>query len=316
MRVCFILVLLLAGCADLGRSAEPASDIDFPEDDESPTDAPGDDDDDDDDDSTEAPAEDVDDATFVGATFPDSLECGEITEVDATIENTGTTTWLGSELVKLGAVDDDDPMFDGVRVWLPDDAAVGPGESWTFSFTLQAPDDEGTYLTDWQMLREAVHWFGDVAERTVTVTCPVVGDPPLDLNNVTWLHPDVSGWPVTSDLASVGTSGSSICLDYDAANVWPINNLNCTDVVGNPWIFIYENNQWYGATWEWLRPSQTCKAMTSVAGDHIKQSPFDAASGWTPTSGTTYYFMVSGLVRLSGFSNVQERTQPVPFVWP
>ena len=87
-------------------------------------------------------------------------------------------------------------------------------------------------------------------------------------------------------------------------------------MIANPWVFIYEGGQWYGATWEWLRaPGQTCKNTSSVAGDHIKQAPFDAASGWTPQSGGTYYFMVSGLAR-GGLKNVQERSQPVKVVWP
>ncbi len=141
--------------------------------------------------------------------------------------------------------------------------------------------------------------------------------PPLDLGSVTWLHTNVSNWSVTVNLASVTFQGSQICLNHDIASKnWPIKEISGTEVVANPWVFIYHNDRWYGATWEWLRPpGQTCKNQSSVAGDHIKASPFDEASGWKPTSGETLYFMVSGLARL-GLSNVQERSQPVKVVWP
>jgi hypothetical protein len=136
------------------------------------------------------------------------------------------------------------------------------------------------------------------------------------LGSVTWLHTNVSGWPVTVNLASVTFQSSLICLNHDIASKnWPIKEISGTEVVANPWVFIYHNDRWYGATWEWLRPGQTCKNQSSVAGDHIKVSPFDEASGWKPTSGETLYFMVSGLARL-GLSNVQERSQPVKVVWP
>jgi hypothetical protein len=136
-----------------------------------------------------------------------------------------------------------------------------------------------------------------------------------DLSQVSWLHTDVSSWAVTSNLASVSVSGGQICLEYDKADEWPEGEISDVVVVANPWIFIWDNEQWYGATWEWMRPGQTCKNAASVAGDHIKQPPFDAASGWTPTSGETYWFMVSALARM-GPQTVAERTQLVPLVWP
>ncbi len=141
--------------------------------------------------------------------------------------------------------------------------------------------------------------------------------PPLDLGDVTWLHTNVSAWPVTVTMTSVTFEGSLICMNHDIASKgWPTQVTNGTEVVGNPWVFIYHEDRWYGATWEWLRaPGQTCKNQSSVAGDHIKVAPFDAASGWHPSSGQTLYFMVSGFARL-GATNVQERSNPVKVIWP
>ncbi len=265
------------------------------------------------------PAE-LDDARIVAIDFPKTLACGETATAAVTVENTGTTTWSWEGLYKLGAVDDSDPFYTSdTRVWLEEGEEVPPGSTRTFQIPLTAPDTPAPYTTDWQMVREYVHWFGELTAPLVSVSCSSDGDaeepPPLDLSAVTWLHTDVSGWEVSATLSSVTFSGDQICLDYDKADEWPIYSDPDGDVVGNPWVFIWWEERWYGATFEWLRPGQICKASYSVAGDHIKQAPFDADSGWTPTSGQTYYFMVSGLARGSE-RNIEARTAPVAVTWP
>ncbi len=269
--------------------------------------------------STDTPSE-PDAAEVLSHELPSAMTCGESVATRVSMRNTGSATWTRDEGYKLGAVDDSDPFYrSDTRVWLPEGVEVPPGAAWTFDFTLEAPDGGGTWTTDWQMVHEAVRWFGEAVAVDVAVTCdepePSDEPPPLDLNDVSWLHTDVSGWAETGTLASVSFSSSEICLDYDKADTWPIYDYSGTDVVGNPWVFIYQDGQWYGATWEWLRPGQTCKNIHSVAGDHIKQSPFSEDSGWVPTSGDTYYFMVSGLAR-SSFRNVEERTNVVKATWP
>ena len=142
----------------------------------------------------------------------------------------------------------------------------------------------------------------------------------LDLSAVQWLYHDVSSWSQTAQMPNVtfDTRQRLICLNYDKANDWPIVEIfdAKTKVVGNAWVFINKDGKWYGATWEWLRPGQTCKSMDAVAGDHIKRAPFDAASNWRPKSGEVLYFMVSGLARMPQYRNVNERTAPVKVVWP
>ena len=140
--------------------------------------------------------------------------------------------------------------------------------------------------------------------------------PPLDLSKVKWMHTNVAGWKVTAKLSSVTFKGGLICLNHDKAGVWSNNKINAVIVNANPWVFIWHKGQWYGATWEWMRPNQTCKNRSSVAGDHIKKKPFDAASGWKPKSGQVLYFMVSGLARMSSITNVKERSKPVKVIWP
>ncbi len=260
-------------------------------------------------------------AELVAHTLPSEAPCGAEFDATVTVRNTGAATWTRDALYKLGAVDDEDPLTTEHRAWLPEDVVVAPGESYTFPLSLQAPAEPGSYTTDWQMVHEHVQWFGEIAEATVSVTCEAAEPPPLVLDEVIWLHTDVSDWPVTMTIESVTFEDPFICLNHASQDegvfVWPEDTLDGdTQVVGNPWVFIYREGSWYGATWEWLRPDQTCKFEYAVAGDHIKQPPFDAQSGWTPSSGETLYFMVSGLARLPGFTNVSERSEPIKVVWP
>jgi len=136
--------------------------------------------------------------------------------------------------------------------------------------------------------------------------------PPINLNTVTWLHSNVSSWKVTSTLKSVRITASHIVLDYDKTNVWPGKTHVGANVNANPWIFVYRNNRWYAATFEWMRVGQTAKGINSVNGDHIKKSPLH---DFKPIAGETYGFMVSGLAR-DATRNVQERTNIVMVKWP
>lgn len=272
----------------------------------------------DDDEGTEDNSLSPDDALVVGTDLPMSLTCGESAEGRVVMRNTGFVTWSMDDGYKLGAVDDSDPFLsEGTRILLTEHVTIPSGDVWSFEFELTAPDVPGLYVTDWRMVHEGIHWFGETHTQEIEVTCSDLDEPPPppDLDDAVWLHSDVSTWAETSVLSSVYATDSEICLEYDMADVWPIYDLGGTDVVGNPWIFIWEDDVWYAGTWEWLRPGQTCKNINSVAGSHIKVSPFGEDSGWVPTSGQTYYFMVSGLGRWSE-RTVEERTNLVPFVWP
>ena len=258
-----------------------------------------------------------DSAMVVKHTMPSEMSCGEEVAVTLTMANNGTSVWTRGEGFKLGTVDDEDPFVEATRVYLDEGDEVVRGGAANFEFTLVAPASDGAFRTDWQMVREGVHWFGEPLVHDITVVCsdpdpdpdPAV-PPPLD--ELVWLHSDISSWPQTATLSSVSVSSDQICLPNDGVHAWPIHNLDGTDVVGNPWIVLEHEGTWYAATWEWLRPGQECKAKTSVNGDHIKQPPLDT---WSPTSGETYWFMVSGLARF-GERNVEARTNRVPAGWP
>lgn len=162
---------------------------------------------------------------------------------------------------------------------------------------------------------------GDFALPGEPPGTPTGGDDlPFELSQVTWLHTDVSAWPITTTL-SVSLQGGNICLEYDKKNVWPpvaiphSSGNGDVDVVSNPWVFVEYQGQWFAATWEWMAVNSTCKSQTSVAGDHIKR-PGSIPLDWRPSSGQRLYFMISALARASSVTNVQERSQIVEVIWP
>jgi hypothetical protein len=115
-----------------------------------------------------------DDAQVVSTTLPDALVAGRTFQASVTVRNTGSSTWDRS--FRLGTVDDSDPLHSSTaREYMPQGTTVAPGQSHTFQFSLRAPQQAGSYVTDWRMVHEGVRWFGAIATKTVAVSAP----PPL-----------------------------------------------------------------------------------------------------------------------------------------
>jgi len=128
------------------------------------------------DDTGEAPSEDPspeDSARLHYEAFPAEINCGESAKGYVIMENTGTATWTREAGYKLGALNDQDPLYDSgdVRVWLQEGDSVAPGERHSFEIDLIGTESVGTKRTDWRMVHEGVRWFGEVAEADVLVTC-------------------------------------------------------------------------------------------------------------------------------------------------
>jgi len=140
----------------------------------------------------------TDDAQLVASNLPASMETGQVITVSLTFKNTGASTWSEASAYRLGAANDHDP-FAAPRQFLAPGQSVAPGQQATFTFALTAPANPGTYHTQWQMLKEGLERFGDIAARDVAVTtAPPPGQRDLVLLSghfsveVSW-HDPISG---------------------------------------------------------------------------------------------------------------------------
>lgn len=150
--------------------------------------------------------------------------------------------------------------------------------------------------------------------RSAVVALEAVANVPFDLATVNWLHTNVTSWAQNSTLTNMTISSTAICLYHTRAGQWPQISVSNTAVEGNPWVFAKIGGQWYGGTYEWLRPGQQCKGITaSNIGPHIKVAPM---ASWQPQSGETVWFMVSTPARLGPQGSLRERTNVVRATWP
>ncbi|UCD28397.1 MAG: hypothetical protein JSV03_15135, partial [Planctomycetota bacterium] len=102
---------------------------------------------------------------YVSDTIPTQMYFDQSRSVDITFRNRGVL-WSDERDFKLGAVDDSDP-FAATRHAITSE--IGPGDTYTFTFMMTAPSVEGSYTTDWQMVREGIAWFGPVVVKDVYV---------------------------------------------------------------------------------------------------------------------------------------------------
>lgn len=135
----------------------------------------------------------------------------------------------------------------------------------------------------------------------------------IDLSTVNWLYDSVENWSVTTALKGISKTETTITLNYDDVN-WATRDEGGTAVNANAWILIPNGDGWDAAIWEFLTPNQETKLIEAVSGANIKVAPYDEASGWVPTVGVEYGFMISGLNR-AGLSNVTERSNVKMFTW-
>jgi hypothetical protein len=95
------------------------------------------------------------------------MEPLEVVEVTVTVKNTGSSTWTAATNYRLGSqAPQDNSFWTTGRKHLGAGESIAPGDAKTFTFSITAPEDEGTYLFQWRMLREHVEWFGEFTPLT------------------------------------------------------------------------------------------------------------------------------------------------------
>lgn len=227
----------------------------------------------------------------------------------ATVPLGGSTTIHVTVLAKDGG-----PVADGTRVAMtatlgriePADVRTRGGEAHVGYHAGARAGRERVTAAAGDARAELALTVGD-AEPTAGTPAPSEED--LDLRQVTWLDPDVSGWPETSRVTSASIGDPPICIHHTRAGQWPVKD----GLEGNPWIFVRLDGRWYGATFEWLAPGQQCKAIhRDNIGEHIGRPPLDR---WRPRSGELVGLMVSARARFRA-DTVQERSNVVMRRWP
>lgn len=98
----------------------------------------------------------------VAADMPTTLKQGEVKEIKIAMKNSSSSVWKkgGINPYRLGHVGGQDNNFP----WLgriDSDRDIPQGETYTYTFKIQAPFKTGTYSGEWQMVQDGVQWFGE-----------------------------------------------------------------------------------------------------------------------------------------------------------
>tara|TARA_B100000809_G_scaffold127796_2_gene125931 strand:- start:7300 stop:9933 length:2634 start_codon:yes stop_codon:yes gene_type:complete len=112
-------------------------------------------------------------ASFISQVVP-TLEGDNPITVSITMKNTGTSTWTKAGNFKLGSQSPVDNNIWGLnRINLGVDESVEPNAEKTFTFEIVAPNSDGAYNFQWQMIQEGEEWFGGKSD----IEQLVIGDP-------------------------------------------------------------------------------------------------------------------------------------------
>jgi N-acetylmuramoyl-L-alanine amidase/chitodextrinase len=182
---------------------------------------------------------------YVSDTIPATMAPGEVRQVAVTLRDRGVV-WSDAKAFRLGAAGDSDPFTATTRQAIAGE--VAPGQAYTWTFTLTAPMTPGDYITDWQMVRDGVAWFG----ATVTKTINVGG------------APDTEPPTVPTNLVGTPVSPTQVNLSWSPS----------TDNSGVAGYYIYRNSVGIGSSTTTSYSDSTCSSNTTYT---YEVSAYDAA---------------------------------------
>jgi hypothetical protein len=148
------------------------------------------------------------------------MTAGQSYTASVSMTNNGASTWTNAALYRLGSLNPQDNTTWGMsRVILASGDAIAPGQTKTFTFTVQAPASSGTYGFQWRMVREGVAWFGGSSANVSVTVSSGTGTPPAQApyGGAAWAVPgtiqaenfDVGGEGVAyHDTTSTNTGGA------------------------------------------------------------------------------------------------------------
>lgn len=134
-----------------------------------------------------------DNSEFISQSVPTTMDAGVNYNVSVTMKNPCGSTWT-SDLYKLGSQNPQDNVTWGTnRVYLPPGTNVGPGNTFTFNYTVTAPFSPGYYNFQWRMVHEGVQWFGaftpNVLVNVVGNGCDAFAEQDCYYNGGDWFDP-------------------------------------------------------------------------------------------------------------------------------
>lgn len=137
---------------------------------------------------------------------------------------------------------------------------------------------------------------------------------PQDFSDVTWIGPNIGGWPVTSNL-DVSVNGGTINVPHSKRNTWPISCKFAASerVNASMWGFVKLGSRWHAGTWEFLRVGSTTRSTATYGGPGHFRPPIGT---FRPRNGEIYGFMVAGVSRDNLVcNNARERSNVVLWRW-
>jgi hypothetical protein len=161
------------------------------------------------------PAWALNNAVFVSQNVPAQALPGAQINVDVTMQNTGDTTWTIAGGYFLGSQTPmDNTVWGTNRMTLDQSASIAPGANATFHAVLTAPSQPGDYGFQWQVLQDAIEWFGAM---TPNLTIHVAPPPPMSCDGTEKICLSLT------DLAAVQATGATVGGDVNSDGFQPVD---------------------------------------------------------------------------------------------
>lgn len=158
-------------------------------------------------------------AKFISQSVPHTMTAGASHAVSVTLKNTGTESWTAGQYFLGSRSPENNTNWGFGRVGLAPGEVVAPGQVKKFTFTVTAPQHQGTpgalqsYAFNWWMIKEGVEWFGDVSP---SVNVDVFYAPPYFLADGVTVDPAFAMGPIPAPLAATPEISSS---DFRGTNI-------------------------------------------------------------------------------------------------
>lgn len=114
-------------------------------------------------------------ADITSVNLPTSVAEGQTFSGTVTVKNTGNETWSAANGIRLRLSGMNTEQLGSI----PSGTNIAPGQTHTFSFTLTAPSQAGSYPLTLQMLKEGGASFGESQTVTISVTSSAPVEKPL-----------------------------------------------------------------------------------------------------------------------------------------